>query len=62
MLPKSDYELDVFNEYKDEFNNMSKFDMYNGYMVQDLFYYYSMISNYGRLGPNSLHKIFEDYE
>ena len=62
MLPKSDYELDVFNEYKDEFNNMSKFDMYNGYMVQDLFYYYSMISNYGKLGPNSLHKIFEDYE
>lgn len=61
MLPKSDYEHDVFNEMKESFAQLSK-EVYNGIPVQDLFYYYSMISFNGRVGPRSLHGIFEDFD
>lgn len=65
MLPKTDYERDLFNEYKEGFNQLisypalsvGKYDM----SIQDLLYCYSLIANNGKNGPNSLHGIFEDY-
>ncbi len=61
MLPKTDYERDVFNEHKDAFNDLQSVKSIYGMNVQDLLFYYSLISNDGRVGPNSLHGIFEDY-
>lgn len=66
MLPKTDYERDLFNEYKEGFNSLISIKKYpdgagNLFNLRDLFYYYSLIVNGGRVGPNSMHGIFEDY-
>lgn len=66
MLPQSDTEREVLDLHKDGFNSLSTYKLINdangkGTTVQDLLYLYSLICNNGKLGPNSLHKIFEDY-
>lgn len=66
MMPKSDYDRDAFNEYKEAFNELIKLPAYHdgagkSMTLQNMFYYYSMIANGGRVGPTSLHGIFEDY-
>ena len=60
MMPKSDYERDSFNEMKSGFMDLSD-KIYNNVPLQTLMYYYSMIAFDGRMGPRSLHAIFEDY-
>ena len=66
MLPQSDAEREVLDMHKDGFNALSTYDLINdadgkGTTLQDILYMYSLICNNGKLGPNSLHKIFEDY-
>lgn len=66
MMPKTDYERDLFNDYKDAFNQLIKVKAFadgagKAISVQDMFYYYSLIANGGRVGPTSIHGIFEDY-
>lgn len=66
MLPRTDYERDRFNEYKEAFNQMGRLNTYSDasgktYNLKDLFYYYSLIANGGKVGPTSMHGIFEDY-
>ena len=66
MMPKSDYDRDAFNEYKEAFNELIKLPAYKdgagkAMTIQNMFYYYSMIANGGRVGPTSMHGIFEDY-
>lgn len=60
MLPKSDYERATFNEYMYHFNDLGVDDKYE-VSIQDLLYLYSLITNGGKLGPKSLHKIFTNY-
>ena len=63
MLPKSDYEKSVFNDYVYEFNKLGLATDGKGeqYDMKDLLFLYSLITNNGRIGPRSLHKIFNDY-
>lgn len=66
MMPKTDYERDMFNDYKEAFNQLITTPAYTdgagkALSVQDMFYYYSLIANGGRVGPTSIHGIFEDY-
>ncbi len=68
MLPRSEYEKDTFNSYKQAFNNLSKEKdtLYsdakgNLYQVQELLFLYSLITTNGRLSQTSIHGIFEDY-
>lgn len=64
MMPRTDYERDLFNEYKEAFNQLSSLgsdSMYKGMTIQDMLYYYSMIANNSKVGPTSLQGIFEDY-
>ena len=66
MMPKTDYERDMFNDYKEAFNQLITAPAYTdgagkALSVQDMFYYYSLIANGGRVGPTSIHGIFEDY-
>ena len=63
MLPKSDYEKSVFNDYIYEFNSLGLTEDGKGqkYDIKDLLYLYSLITNNGKIGPRSLHKIFNDY-
>lgn len=66
MLPNSSYEEAVFNNYKDSFNELIKYEAFfkqgkHQFMIQDLIYYYSLIVNGGKVGPNSLQSVFEDY-
>lgn len=66
MLPQTDVEREEFDVYKDAFNQLSKYPVLKNnnksWKIQDLFYLYSLISTNGKLGPTSLHKIFEDYQ
>lgn len=66
MMPKTDYERDSFNDYKEAFNQLISVAPYadgsgKKLSLQDMFYYYSLIANGGRMGPTSLQGIFEDY-
>lgn len=64
MMPRTDYERDLFNDYKEAFNELNTYgskSSYNGMPIQDMFYYYSMIANNSKVGPTSLQGIFEDY-
>lgn len=66
MMPKTDYERDSFNDYKESFNQLASIVPYSDgggkkLSLQDMFYYYSLIANGGRMGPTSLQGIFEDY-
>ena len=66
MMPKTDYERDSFNDYKEAFNQLISLPTYadgkgQKLSIQDMFYYYSLIANGGRMGPTSLQGIFEDY-
>ena len=64
MMPRTDYERDLFNDYKEAFNELNTYDSksyYNSISIQDMFYYYSMIANNSKVGPTSLQGIFEDY-
>ena len=60
MMPKSDYEKSTFNDYMYHFNNLGV-DKITGESIQDLLYLYSLITNNGKMGPKSLHKIFNNY-
>ena len=66
MLPQTDVEREYFDNYKDAFNQLSKYPtIKNGnksWRIQDLLYLYSLVSTNGKLGPTSLHKIFEDFQ
>ena len=66
MMPRTDYERDAFNEYKQSFNDIIKEDrpIYNigiDISIQELLYLYSLISNNGTISHSSLHSIFENY-
>ena len=68
MLPRSEYERDLFNEYKKAFNDLIKerkptYSDAKGreYPVQELLFLYSLITNNGKISTTSLHSIFEDY-
>lgn len=64
MMPRTDYERDLFNDYKEAFNELNTYgskSSYNGMPIQNMFYYYSMIANNSKVGPTSLQGIFEDY-
>lgn len=65
MMPRSEYERDAFNEYKEEFNKLAQAEPYKSgkqiIPIQDLFYYYSLIANDGRVSSTSIQAIFEDY-
>ena len=64
MMPRTDYERDMFNEYKEAFNQLGSSgsdSVYKEMAVQDMLYYYSMIANNSKVGPTSLQGIFEDY-
>ena len=62
MMPKSDYEKSTFNEYMYYFNELGVIKI-NGepHDVRDLLYLYSLITTNGKMGPKSLHKIFNNY-
>lgn len=78
MLPSSDQERSLFNQYKSEFNDLSSFKYkYNGTILDpegkessveeeaqivDLFTYYAMIANNWKLNQASLVSITEDFQ
>lgn len=67
MLPQTDVEREIFDTYKDAFNQLSKYSLIKdganqSWKVQDLLFLYSLICTNGKLGPTALHKIFEDYQ
>ncbi len=59
MLPETQYEKDLLNDYRTHFNDLN--DIYDKWMIKDLFYIYSLIVNGDRIGPTSLQNIFQDY-
>lgn len=68
MLPQTDYEREILDANKDGFNKLSSWQgciitdaKGKAFHIQQLLFYYSLICNNGKLGPTSLHKIFEDY-
>lgn len=68
MLPQTDYEREILDANKDGFNKLEAWNKAiitdakgHSFHVQQLLFYYSLICNNGKLGPTSLHKIFEDY-
>lgn len=68
MMPRSEYEKDLFNEYKKAFNDLAKEknDIYedaerNKFPIQELLYLYGLITTNGRISPTSLFPIFDDY-
>lgn len=68
MLPQTDYEREILDANKDGFNKLSSWQgciitdaKGKAFHIKQLLFYYSLICNNGKLGPTSLHKIFEDY-
>lgn len=68
MMPRSEYEKDLFNQYKKNFNDLSKekHTLYSDakgtkYPVQELIFLYSLITTGGRVSQTSLFPIFKDY-
>ena len=61
MMPRNEYQRDQFNQLLDAFNDLAKLDPIGGYSIQDLFYYYSMITYNGKIGSKSMQGIFESY-
>ena len=63
MMPNSKDEnaVDLFNQYKDSFNQLQTLEPYKGHTIQELFYLYSLIAYKGKQGPTSLHGILQDY-
>lgn len=68
MMPRSEYEIDLFNEYKKAFNDLikEKDDLYsdakgNKFPIQELLYLYGLITTNGKISPTSLFAIFSDY-
>lgn len=59
MLPRSDSENNLFQDYLDSFNQLAKYK-YAGYNVVDLLAYYTMIAHGWKLSENSLMNIFSD--
>lgn len=67
MSPRSDEELNTFQEYKIAFNqlNSDNFGFYQTskgqiYSLQDLFFIYNAITNYNQPGEKALTSIFSD--
>ena len=67
MSPRSDEEINAFQEYKMAFNelNSESFGYYrtpNGdvYRLQDLFFIYNLITHYNQVGEKTLTNIFTD--
>lgn len=59
MLPRTDSESKLFQDYLDNFNQLAKYK-YNGYNVIDLLAYYTMIAHGWKLSENSLMNMFSD--
>lgn len=65
MSPRSDEEIALFNRYKKAFNQLKNSGIkykigVNEYDIAELFYYYNQIAFQGRIGEETLTKIFED--
>lgn len=64
-MPKSDAQEDIFNVIKSEFNSLVDLGIdYNlegqKFLISDLFYLYNLIAFGGRVGQQTLTKIFQD--
>lgn len=61
MLPRTDAERTLFNEYKQAFNQLSIYTK-NGIPLTDIFILYGMIVNRWRLSERSLVPLFQDFK
>ena len=61
MLPRTDAERTLFNEYKQEFNKLSVFTK-NGMALTDIFILYGMIANRWKLSERSFVPLFDDFK
>lgn len=63
MMPSSDNEQILFNDYKNEFNKLETETLTinkNEYSIVQMFQYYNLLKFRGKSGKSSLLKIFED--
>lgn len=63
MMPFSQAERDLFNIYKSDFTELSRNVLEIGnftYNIGQMFHYYNLIKFKGKVGKNTLAKIFED--
>lgn len=61
MLPRTDAERTLFNEYKQAFNQLSIYTK-NGIPLTDIFILYGMIVNKWKLSERSLVPLFQDFK
>ena len=61
MLPRTDAERTLFNEYKQEFNKLSVFTK-NGMALTDIFILYGMIANRWKLSERSFVPLFDNFK
>ena len=66
MMPRTDQERILFNQFLSQFNNLSVLDYSEikgvSYPLRDLLYYYSLIAYYGKLGKTSLMSMFQSQQ